>query len=238
MNKEYRQYYNQFTKLPLVQSCKKETIDLLLEKGKFVHLEKGKHLVRMRESISYVYIQMTGKSIAYNITQQGRRKILFIYGKGRLINTDVFDVRTASMSYEIIEPGVIYVISVPAFEAILQKDFNLVKNIMIAQESKINRLSRQVKNNSSGISIQKKLLSKLWKLSKDFGVSTKEGLEIDLNLSITFLADMLGVPRESASRACSSLVKEGLIQIKGKRFIISHPNELSKMYSEERKKTI
>lgn len=36
-------------------------------------------------------------------------------------------------------------------------------------------------------------------------------VRIDVNLSITFLADFLGAPRETTSRICKSLVKKGLI---------------------------
>ena len=140
------------------------------------------------------------------------------------------------MIYETIEESVILSVPIKVFDEIMREDYTLVKNVMIAHERRINRLSRQLKNTASGISVEKKILSKLWKLSKDFGIQTKDGIEIDMNLSITFLADMLGVPRESASRACSSLVKEELIRINDKRITIQNPEKLAQMYKIERKK--
>jgi CRP-like cAMP-binding protein len=72
----------------------------------------------------------------------------------------------------------------------------------------------------SSILLERKLASKLWKLARDFGIPTEEGVEIDLNLTITFLADMLGVPRETTSRACTVLVDQGLIRMNRKRITI------------------
>ena len=57
-----------------------------------------------------------------------------------------------------------------------------------------------------------------------------EEIEIDMNLSITFLADMLGVPRETASRACSMLIDYGLIKMEKKRIIIVNAHKMSAFY--------
>ena len=114
------------------------------------------------------------------------------------------------------------VLAVPAadFLRILSEDFELTKNVLRCQEMKMWRLSHQLKNTMSSILLERKLASKLWKLARDFGIPTEEGVEIDLNLTITFLADMLGVPRETTSRACTVLVEQGLIRMNRKRITI------------------
>jgi len=78
--------------------------------------------------------------------------------------------------------------------------------------------------------MEKKLLVKLWKLSRDFGQDTNKGREIDLNMSITFLADLLGASRESTSRLCRNLVNEGDIKIHKKRFTILNAQELASYF--------
>ncbi|MCF0105285.1 MAG: Crp/Fnr family transcriptional regulator [Holdemanella sp.] len=78
--------------------------------------------------------------------------------------------------------------------------------------------------------MEKKLAAKLWKLARDFGIETKEGIEIDVNLSITFLSDMLGAPRETTSRACKLLVDRGIIKINKKRIVIIDHNQLANFY--------
>lgn len=66
----------------------------------------------------------------------------------------------------------------------------------------------------------------LWKLARDFGFETEEVIEIDINLSITFLADMLGTSKETTSRICSFLVENGLIKINKKRITTANFNSL------------
>ena len=112
----------------------------------------------------------------------------------------------------------------------MKEDFELVSRIFGAQERKIWRLSHQLKNTTSSIYLERKLAAKLWKLSRDFGKETEEGIEIDINMTITFLADMLGVPRETSSRVCSTLTEAGLIAIKKKRIIIPDPAMMAHFY--------
>lgn len=78
--------------------------------------------------------------------------------------------------------------------------------------------------------MERKLAAKLWKLARDFGIGRPEGIEININLSVTLLADMLGAPRETASRLCRTLVDYGLIQMKGKRIIIPNTQKMSTFY--------
>ncbi len=70
----------------------------------------------------------------------------------------------------------------------------------------------------------------LWKLARDFGFETEEVIEIDINLSITFLADMLGTSKETTSRICSFLVENGLIKINKKRITIVNLQKMSLFY--------
>jgi len=78
--------------------------------------------------------------------------------------------------------------------------------------------------------LERKLASKLWKLSRDFGIDTEDGREIDINITVTFLADMLGVSRETTSRVCSTLIDQGLIKINKKRIRIVNSDKLKQFY--------
>lgn len=80
------------------------------------------------------------------------------------------------------------------------------------------------------IYLERKLAAKLWKLSRDFGVETPEGIEIDFNIPITLLADMLGAPRETTSRLCNTLAEHGLMKIRRKRITITNPAAMAHFY--------
>ena len=80
------------------------------------------------------------------------------------------------------------------------------------------------------IKVERRVAAKLWKLAKDYGVEVEEGTLINLNISVTYLADMFGAPRETISRALKFLTKENLIISSNKKIIIKDKNELSKFF--------
>lgn len=220
----------QLNKIEIFNNLSPATLERISRCGKMQEVPKGTFLIRAREPVNSVYFQLSGKSIIYNLNHEGKRKILFIFGKGNLLNEHVLQLGTSSVYCETLEKSRIFMIASADFLQIMSDDFELTKNVLAAQERKIRRLSHQLKNTTSSIYLEKKLAAKLWKLSRDFGVQTEEGIEIDLNLSVTFLADMLGVPRETTSRACSVLADNGLIHMNRKRIMILDPKKITRFY--------
>ena len=206
------------------------TIEKLIKSGKILDVPKGTLLIRARESVDYIYFQLTGKSVIYNLTHDGKRKILFIFGHGALLNEHLFNNYTSSTYCETMEKSKVLAFPVQDFAEAMATDFQLTQKVLETQERKIWRLGHQLKNTTTSIYLERKLAAKLWKLSRDFGVETEEGIEIDINLPITMLADMLGTTRETTSRVCSILTEAGLIAIKKKRIFISDPAKMAHFY--------
>ena len=220
----------QVNQLEIFKGIDPKTIEKLIKAGTVQDVSKGTLLIRAREPVSMVYFQLTGKSVIYNLTNDGKRKILFIFGSGALLNEHIFNNHTSSTYCETMEKSKVLAFPVQEFVRLMAEDFELTKNIMEAQERKIWRLSHQLKNTTSSIYLERKLAAKLWKLTRDFGVETDKGIEIDVNMTITFLADMLGVPRETTSRVCSTLTEAGLISMNRRRIIIPDPEKMSHFY--------
>ena len=216
--------------LPIFSGVRTDTLEQLLKTGRIQEYEKNTIFIRAREKVGCVYFQLTGKSMVYNLTHNGKRKVLFIFGQGELLNEHVFNIKVSSTYCETVDKSKILVVPCGEFIKLMAEDFALTSNILEAQEKKIWRLSHQLKNTTSSIYFERKLAAKLWKLSRDFGKETEEGLEIDMNMTITLLADMLGAPRETTSRACSVLTDHGLIRLNKKRIVITDPKRMSHFY--------
>lgn len=221
---------NPLAELTFFDGVASATLEYLWKAGKVCEYPKGTMLMREKEPVAHVFIQMSGNSIQYNLTHQGKRKILFVFGRDTLLNENVFNHHLTSIYCEIIEKSEIFVIPTSEFIKQMAVDFKLTENVLEAQEKKMWRLSHQLKNAMSSIYLERKLASKLLKLSRDFGIDTEEGREIDINMTVTFLADMLGVPRETTSRACAVLVEKGLIKMKKKRIIVVNVDKLIIFY--------
>lgn len=220
----------QLGKMEIFQGIAPETMQGLLQAGSIMEVAKGTVLIHARQEACCVFFQLSGKSIIYNLTHSGQRKILFIFGAGALLNERVLNHHTSGVFCEVFEKGRVFKVPSAQFIALMEKDFILTTNILEAQEKKLWRLSHQLKNTTGGIYLEKKLASKLWKLARDFGIPTGKGLEIDMNLSVTFLADMLGAPRETTSRACGMLIDYGLIKVEKKRITIVDSEKMSSFY--------
>ncbi len=216
--------------LALFKEMAPDTLQKLRKYGKIQEFPKGSLIIRAKEPLEQIYIQIDGKSIVYNLTHTGNRKILFIFGRGALLNEHVLNEHHSATYCETIEKSRIFIIPADRFVRCMQQDFALTRAVLAAQERKVWRLGHQLKNTMGSIYMERRLAAKLWKLARDFGVNVPEGIEININLSVTFLADMLGTPRETASRLCRTLVDYRLIQMKGKRIIIINPQRISAFY--------
>ncbi|MGN0400220.1 MAG: Crp/Fnr family transcriptional regulator [Blautia sp.] len=221
---------NQLLELSSLKDVNKKTLNSLWEKGTVREYKKGSLVVRSRVPAEYVFLQLSGKSIIYNLTHDGNRKIIFIFGKGALLNDHIMNTHSSAVYCETIEKSRIFAIPVSDFTRLMEQDFSLVKAVLVLQEHKLWRTSHQLKNTMGSIYMERKLAAKLWKLSRDFGVNTELGREIDIQMPITFLADMLGASRETTSRLCSSLENYGLIKILKKRIIITDSAKIVHFY--------
>lgn len=221
---------NPLSRLDIFAHVSQETQDVLWSRGRVEIFPRDSVIMRAREPLKVVCIQLTGKSIIYNLTHTGKRKIIFIFGPGALLNEHVLNFHDASLFCETIEQSRIFIIPSVWFLEQMEKDFSLTKAVLEAQERKIWRMGHQLKNTMGSIYMERKLAAKLWKLSRDFGKESPEGIEIDIRLTITFLADMLGAPRETTSRLCKTLTEFGLIRMEKKRIYIINPEKLSHFY--------
>lgn len=220
---------NQWNELGIFPDIAEETKARLMSISSIKSYPKGEILLKAKHKEDYIYILINGRVIIYNLTHTGRKKILFVFGSGRLLNESILSPEKVSSYCESISKVELLQIPRNYFIQCMSEDFELTRDILQRQERKIWRLGHQLKNTVGGMGIDRKLAAKLWKLARDYGIPREDKIEIDMNLSITFLADMLGVPRETASRSCRFLESQGLIRIGGKRILVC-PEKLAAFY--------
>ncbi len=131
---------NLLAELPVFRDVSPHTLEHLWNKGKVENFPRGTILVRAREPLQTVYIQLTGKSMIYNLTHIGKRKIIFVFGPGALLNEHVLNFHDASLYCETIEASRIFVIPCAWFLEFMEKDFSLARAVLEAQERKMWRM--------------------------------------------------------------------------------------------------
>ena len=215
--------------LPFLDTCAPDTRLRFPELSRTVSFPRGTLCLRAREANDRIFFLLKGKAAVYNLTRCGKRKILFVLGNGSLVNESL--TGTVSNIYcETLEPSRFQVIGQKDLLSLMEQDFLLTRSLLACQERKIWRLEHQLKNTIGSIYLERKLAAKLWKLARDFGVPTEKGILIDMDLSITFLADLLVAPRETTSLVCRRLSKLELIRTERKKVYVPSPAALSRFY--------
>lgn len=193
------------------QEIKMESKLKILQIARVKHIKKGQFLFHAKDKIEYFYAVLSGKMSMYRMNTEGQKRVFFILSDGDLLNEVVFDNLPVSVECEAFEDSTILQINRLEFMHIMENDFDLTLNILSSIGKKQRRLYRQLKN-TLPIGMEKKLAAKLWKLGKDYGIEIKDNTNsdenwtlVDMNISCTYLAYMLGTSRETISRAMKTL---------------------------------
>lgn len=206
-----------------------ETLKTLCKIGIKRIYKKGEHVYRDKEKVTNIYVIKSGKVALYKLSESAQKKIIFILGKNKVINALTLDNLPASINCEVFEEAEILCFDIVQFVEAMKNDFELTRIIINSLAIKIRRLYRQSKN-SIAIKIEKRVAAKLWKLSKDYGIEVENGILINLNISVTYLADMFGAQRETISRALKILVNKGLILNENKQITIINREMLAEFF--------
>lgn len=187
-----------------------------------IELKKNKALYSDRQILCYVYFLVSGNVSLVKSNENGESKIIFLLSSGAMINQPMMRKNTSAVECWGHENSKILRVSFENFDRILFKDYALTKNCMFYMEKRIRRLYRQLKNSVTA-NIDKKLAAKLYRLATEYGLNDgyKENFTlINLNLTITYIAKMLGSQRETISRTIKSLTNKEILFTENKKIYI------------------
>lgn len=196
------------------------------QKGEFISMDK--------EEVNQVYFVVKGYVSIFKVNKKLDKKVIFLYKAGEMLNEVILQEPVASVSCETLSEVTILSFKRKAFLSFMEQDFELTKLVMESMALKVRRLYHQLGNTSNMMNLEKQVAAKLWKLAKDFGVKDKDEIQIDFDLSITFLADMLGSKRESISRVVKCLTEKEIIKVRKNRFYICDPERLIRVVKSEK----
>ena len=187
---------------------------------------RGEQLLPCDHFKDRVWFLFRGVVELYTLTQRGGRKILFFCGAGELLNMNVSGACPDRHFGRCATDAILLTMDRRDFAEVVLQSPELTKALFVHYEERLWRLSHQLKNTAGSAYVERKLAAKLLKLSSDFGRPQDGGVVIPFDLTVTQMADYVGVPRESASRACSKLQEMGLVRYESRRFFLPDPVRL------------
>ncbi|MBW6411707.1 Crp/Fnr family transcriptional regulator [Clostridium weizhouense] len=220
----------QIKDLEIFNGISKNSLEELMEKGEVKKYNSRSHIFRDKEDVKKLYIVLKGTVSLYKLNECGHKRVIFILGKGKMINDVIIQELPSSINCEAFEDAYILSYIKDDFLRIMERDFILSKNVICSLSMKVRRMYRQLKNSTGVIKMEKRLAAKLWKLSKDYGKECDNGILININITITYLSELLGSKRETISRVLKILSNKKLIEYKDKKILVIDQDKLSKFF--------
>lgn len=206
------------------------TADTVCSVAALIKYGKNEVVFREKENIASFYFVAKGVVYLSKLNHHEENRVIFICSEGEMLNEVLIDGHNASSTAMTLTEAVLVKIHVRDMKALMCREPGIADAVMNSMAGKIRRMYRQLKNTNNSVHLEQQIAAKLWKLSKDYGVQEGRGKRIPFDLSITFLADMVGSKRETVSRKVKVLAELGLIQMKGKTFIINDQEELLRFF--------
>ena len=163
--------YQQLPSSAFFKELPPDVIQTLLNLGTLHHYFRREIIFHAGIYEEQVYLLLNGEVMIYNLTKHGNKKILFILGKGHLLNHNIISQKPVSIFCEALQYADVLQIPLKHFVCLMSEHPILTHAVMKEYERYIWRLSHQLKNTSGNLLIERKIAAKLWKLE---GISVRK----------------------------------------------------------------
>ena len=195
------------------------------EKGERIILDKNKIIFRENRHSSFIYLISKGLVKTSRMDQLGKELITGVYRENELLGLYGFHKNpTCPEMATTLEPSRLYRILHKEFRDILQENPGLSLDIAQYLTDTVLRLKSQLLEMAYA-SVLKKTSNTILQFANELQNPDFQ----ELRISRTDLASIAGISPESFIRSLSSLKKEGIIAIKGRKINILKPERLQEI---------
>ena len=213
-------------RLNVFNGVNRKLVDDLEKKLIKLNTETNTLLFREGDILDFIYMVESGQYAMFKLSSTGDQRVIFTLGPGEILNYPERRPYPISIACRVIRGGIVYKLEQKTLFEAIEKDPVLALNTIDLYNLRMRRLYRQLKNSSGSVRLDKRIAAKLWKLSKDYPTPHPEGVAIDLKITTTFLAELIGASRESVSRNLKPLLESGLVLQERGTFIIPDRSQL------------
>ncbi len=214
------------------QNLKYNTKESIIENSIYNHYGKESILFMENTFNPIIYIIISGYVVLSKMSPNGKEKYLYYLSKGDLVNESTIDENRTTTTVKTLPNADIISIPRDNFVQLMEEDSKLAALVINRLIKSLRRSQRQILN--LGVyNIKKRTISKLLKLSRDYGIPMDKYTLIDIPLNQTDISNLVGASRESINRTLKDLEnKEIICFVDGKIGIIDR-DILLKEFSDE-----
>ncbi len=181
--------------------------------------KKNEVILHEEDTNKLMYIILSGKVKAVQITEDGKEILLAIHQAGEFFGEMSFiDGKTSPAAIVAADDCVINIISRDEFYSTIITHKKVLYNLLLILCSRLREAWEKIQLlNLKNASDRLKIL--FYTLSNKYGEKTSEGITLNIKLTHQEMADMSGMARETVTRVLDKWNKEGEINILGNKLI-------------------
>lgn len=199
--------------IPMLSKAAPSSKAKIISYGITKKYKKGDYLFRVRDHVERIYIVVSGYVVLERVNRSNDKRAIFLLNHGTIINEVILELPVSSINGYALSDLVVVSFSRSQFFEIMEADFNFTKTVLESMAMKIRKLYHQMENTTKMMRLDKQVASRLWKFGRDFGVMYDNYRNIPFDITITFLADLVGSNRETISRIVKKLSTEKILTI-------------------------
>lgn len=173
-----------------------------------------------------VYFVKEGKIKIYKSDPEGREYILHIFGPGNIFaETVLLGGEPYPANAEAVEDSVVGVIKNSDLEMLLKKNTDIAFKIIKVLSKRLRDSQENIKNLVFRDTYDRTACA-LHKMSLEHGIKTPQGIEVEMPITRSELASIVGTSRETVTRMLSEMKRKGIIDMDRQKIIIKNEREL------------
>lgn len=202
-----------------------DAIELLVVRK---HFSRGEVVLFEEDTSNYMYIVVSGKVRAVQLSEDGKEHILAIHKRGdHFGELALFDGKTSPATVIAMEESDIGLLSKKDFDNLVLKNETILFKFLTTLCMRL-RESWMMLKMMSFADAEERVRAVLKQMSRLYGVKEQRGVLISLKLTHKEIAGYASVSRETVSRLMTKFSRGGEIEILDKRYILVKPALLKK----------
>lgn len=205
-----------------------QTLDRLAERAVERNYKKGQLVFHQGDAADALYVVEQGLVKVFVTSEEGDEMVLVtirppdVFGELAIV-----DGGDRSASAETLEPTVLLSLTRGVFLEVLQENPTMTDHLLRSLGAVLRRLTEQAAD-LVFLDLHGRVAKLLLGLADDRGEKTDGEIALDLHLTQTDLASMVGGSRQSVNQILRSFERRGYLDLQGKKIVLKKPELLRK----------
>jgi len=207
---------------PLFASLTEKELHALSARVTKKHFRRGELLFSEGDPCTGLFLVASGKVRIFKVSAAGREQVLAVEGPGSsFAELPVFDGGDYPASASALEEAEILFVSRKDFQNFCREHPDVALKVIAVVGSRLRRLVGIIEE-LSFTTVRQRLIAAILRMAETTGVSSKDGVHVELARSHQDLAAELGTVRELVSRNLSRLQAEGFVEVEGRKIVVKN----------------